>query len=152
MEQFRMRQHLSERTHSHGLADPHQSLLRHHSSPLINLVGDIDLHWTYLGARAAERRVKWQLPIFAKVQPGIGDHTDRTGIRRAVTQAPASPVYRAGIHASSAANTLQAMPEVTRAQPLASRVVHQNDVQLPSLPRPVKVRCVLCDRRAERTA
>src|SRR5262249_22949113 len=80
------------------------------------------------------------------------DHADRAGVGRPVTQAAAPAVDRAGVHARPAADALEAVPEVGRAQAVPPGVVHQHDVQLPALPRAVEVGGVLRDRRAQGAA
>ena len=78
----------------------------------------------------------------------LDDDTDRTRVGRAVAQPSASAVDRAGIHACSASNAFQRIPEIAHAEALRASVVDEYDVELAAIAWCSKVRRVLCDRRA----
>src|SRR5208282_2493620 len=126
--------------------------LGHDLAPFVDLIVDVDLYRADVGAAAVERRGVGQIAVFANIESRINDDPDRAGIGRAIAQAAAAAVDRAGVHAGAAANAFERIPEVLHAQALRSSVVDQHDVQLGARPRRAEMRGVLRDRRAQRAS
>src|SRR6266404_1075869 len=97
--------------------------LHERAPPRVDLLVDIDLHRTDIGAAAVERRGEWQVAVFPRVERRIDDEADRAGIGGAIAQAAAAAVDRAGVHAGAAADTLEGRSELRHAQALGSTVV-----------------------------
>src|SRR5215472_5506308 len=70
-------------------------MLPHHlATPGVDLLVDVDLDGTYIGATPIERRGERQPAELPCVEGGIDDQTDGTGVGRSVTQTAAAPVHR----------------------------------------------------------
>ena len=102
---------------------------RQHLPPFPQLVMDINLYRAYITAAAAERRSKGKIRVFFGIKIRIENGSDRSGYRGMITEAPAAPVYRAGIEAGCTADTFEAVPEIRFTEDSGTAVVHNNDME-----------------------
>src|SRR5260370_23118667 len=92
--------------------------------------------------------MKWQFGVLEFIEGRIEDHTNRTGVRCPVSQTSAAAVDGASVHASTATDAFQRMPEFGHRKAPAAPIVHQNDMQFAALPRSGEMRRVLRERSA----
>src|SRR6516164_7104683 len=60
--------------------------LDEHPSPRIDLLVDVDLHRTNIGATAIECRSEWQIAVFSLIEGRVDNQTDRAGVSGAVAE------------------------------------------------------------------
>src|ERR1700751_5974400 len=135
----RSREHLAGRLHGGLLYEWHLVLLHDLTTPGVDLLVDVDLHRTDVGAAAVERRSERQIAVLAGIEGGIDDDADGPGISGAVTQSAAAPIDRAGVHAGATADALERGPELFHAEPRRAAVVDQHEVHLAPFARTAEV-------------
>ena len=97
-------------------------------SPFIELIVDVDLNRTYIAARTAERRCKWQVGVLFHIKTRREDGTDRACDCIVITVPTTASVHRTSIHARTASDAFQSALKIFTFQSLASAIVDQNDM------------------------
>src|SRR5258706_5176704 len=144
----RPRKEFARSLHRRFLNERHLMPLHKLPPPPVNLLVNVDLNRTDVGAAAVERRREGQVAVFVCVEGWVDDKADWAGIGGAVAQPPAAPVNWAGVHAGSAADALERCPELRHAETPGAAVVDQHNMHLATVTWPPEMRRVLRNRRA----
>src|SRR5258708_25178185 len=121
-----MTQHLACDDHGLFLDEINLVFLLHHLSPCIDLLMNVDLHWTDVRATAIQSRGKREFTVTADVESRHHDDSHKAHVRRALAKAAPGTGDRTGGHAGGTPEALERWPELLHSKARRAAIVYRD--------------------------